>query len=98
MVDQKSPTYRPRRAFIEPDAEPAKPNPSAGPAHGNGEPIPAPVFDEEQPKPLYRDETRSNGWSAAAARAAPVPQADPPNDQTVRPTTSAPPRTRAFDG
>jgi hypothetical protein len=101
MVDQKSTTYRPRRAFIEPDIEPAKPIQPAGPDRGNfvpprGKPIPPPVVDEDHPKPLYRDETRTNGWSSPAARAT-APEADPPTDEIVRPTTSAPQRTRGFD-
>jgi hypothetical protein len=101
MVDQKSTTYRPRRAFIEPDIEPAKPIQPAGPDRGNfvpprGKPIPPPVVDEDHPKPLYRDETRTNGWSAPATRAT-APEADPPTDEIVRPTTSAPQRTRGFD-
>jgi hypothetical protein len=97
MVDQKSTTHRPRRAFIEPDHETAEPKQPAGPERGNGKSIPPPVFDEDQPKPLYRDETRTNGWTSAAARAAAVPEADPPTDETVRPTSPAPQRTRAFD-
>jgi hypothetical protein len=37
MVDQESGTYRPRRAFIEPDVEPAPPERPAQPTHnGNG--------------------------------------------------------------
>ena len=31
MVDQESATYRPRRAYIEPDAEPAQPERPAQP-------------------------------------------------------------------
>jgi hypothetical protein len=98
MVDQKSTTYRPRRAFIEPDVEPAKPEQQpAGPdrdnfVHPRGTPIPPPVVDEDHPKPLYRDETRTNGWSSPAARAAAAPEADPPTDESVRPITSAPQR------
>src|SRR5215217_9631461 len=37
MVDQESGTYRPRRAFIEPDVEPAPPERPAQPTrNGNG--------------------------------------------------------------
>jgi hypothetical protein len=37
MVDQESGTYRPRRAFIEPDIEPALPERPAQPSrNGNG--------------------------------------------------------------
>ena len=86
MVDQKSTTYRPRRAFIEPDTEPAKPKQPAGPDHANGKPIPPPVVDEDHPKPLYRDETRTNGWYSPAARAAAAPEPDPPTDESVPPT------------
>ena len=58
MVDQESRSYRPRRAFIEPEPEPTPP-PALAPA-----PAPAPVSppaladfdDEDAPKPLYRDE------------------------------------------
>ena len=68
MVDQESGTYRPRRAFVEPDPEPAPPPPPAAiprpPAieeSRNGAPAglrrPAPdLVDEDAPKPLYRDE------------------------------------------
>ena len=68
MVDQESGTYRPRRAFVEPDPEPAAPPPAAIPPEPpaveeprNGPPIglgrPASDFvDEDEPKPLYRDE------------------------------------------
>ena len=97
MVDQKSTTYRPRRAFIEPDTEPAKPIQPAGPDHANGKPIPPPVVDEDHPKPLYRDETRTNGWYSPAARAAAAPEADPPTDESVPPITFAPRRTRGLD-
>ncbi|HJY44733.1 MAG TPA: hypothetical protein VJ301_08920, partial [Propionibacteriaceae bacterium] len=96
MVDQKSTTYRPRRAFIEPDIEPAKPIQPAGPDRGNGKRNPPPVVDEDHPKPLYRDETRTNGWSSPATRAT-APEADPPTNEIARPTTSAPQRTRGFD-
>ena len=97
MVDQKSATYRPRRAFIEPDSEPAKPIQPAGPDNANGKPIPPPVVDEDHPKPLYRDETRANGWYSPAARAAAAPESDPPTDESVPPITFAPRRTRGLD-
>jgi hypothetical protein len=97
MVDQKSPTYRPRRAFIEPDIEPAKPKQPTGPDRGNGKQIPPPILDEDRRKPLYRDETRTNSWSSPAAPAAAAPEAAPSTDETVRPTISAPQRTRGFD-
>jgi hypothetical protein len=66
MVDQESGTYRPRRAFVEP--EPAPPPPPAaipGPPSveeprnvpPTGLKRPTPDFvDEDAPKPLYRDE------------------------------------------
>ena len=87
MVDQKSTTYRPRRAFIEPDIEPAEPKQPPGPDRNNGRPIAPPIVDEDHPKPLYRDETRTNGWSSPASRAAPAPRVDPPTDETLRPIT-----------
>ncbi|HEV2929965.1 MAG TPA: hypothetical protein VGW74_14830, partial [Propionibacteriaceae bacterium] len=68
MVDQESGTYRPRRAFVEPDPEPAAPPPPAaippppaveeprnGPPTGLGRPT-SDFVDEDAPKPLYRDE------------------------------------------
>ena len=58
MVDQESRSYRPRRAFIEPEPEPTPP-PAPAPAPAPAavyRPV-APNFDEEDaPKPLYRDE------------------------------------------
>ena len=57
MVDQESGTYRPRRAFIEPDPEPAPPPEPPPPAQPAAAPRPAPdLGDEDAPKPLYRDE------------------------------------------
>ena len=68
MVDQEPGIYRPRRAFVEQDPEPAPPPPPAvtprPPAveeSRNGAPPglrrPAPdLVDEDVPKPLYRDE------------------------------------------
>jgi hypothetical protein len=97
MVDHKSTTYRPRRAFIEPEIEPAKPKHTAPPDRDAGKPIAPPLIDEEPPKPLYRDETRTNGWSSPASRAAPSPEEDPDTDQTPGPVTSSPQRTRGVD-
>jgi hypothetical protein len=58
MVDHKSTTYRPRRAFVEPVIEPVKPKHPARPDHRNGgKSIAPPVVDDEDQKPLYRDET-----------------------------------------
>ena len=74
MVDQKSQTYRPRRAFIEPDVPTAEPEVPAKSYHENGRPIAPRVVDEDHPKPLYREETRTNGASWSAPRAAPVPR------------------------
>jgi hypothetical protein len=88
MVDHKSTTYRPRRAFIEPDVEPAKPTQPPGPDRTNGMPITPPIADEDRPKPLYRDETRTNGWSSPASRATPAPEEDPPTDPTMRPISA----------
>jgi hypothetical protein len=97
MVDHKSTTYRPRRAFIEPDVEPAKPTQPPGPDRTNGRPITPPIADEDRPKPLYRDETRSNDWSSPTSRATPAPEVDPPTDPTMRPITATPQRPRRVD-
>ena len=83
MVDHRSTTYRPRRAFIEAENEPAKPEHPAGPDRNKGRPVTPPVVHEEPPKPLYRDQTRTNGWYSAS-RAAPAPEIDPPTDETSR--------------
>jgi hypothetical protein len=96
MVDQKSETYRPRRAFIEPDVEPAEPERPAQSFRGNGWSVPPPASDEDHPKPLYRDETRTNSWSTPASRA-PIPRVDPPSEETVRPVSSPPRRPRGID-
>ena len=58
MVDQESRSYRPRRAFIEPEAEPTPPPaPDPAPAPATVSRPAAPNFDDEDaPKPLYRDE------------------------------------------
>ena len=58
MVDQESRSYRPRRAFIEPEAEPTPPPaPDPAPAPATVRRPAAPNFDDEDaPKPLYRDE------------------------------------------
>jgi hypothetical protein len=97
MVDQKPATYRPRRAFIEPDIEPAKPKQPPGPDRNNGRPSAPPIADEDYPKPLYRDETRSNGWSSPASRAAPASPVAPPTDETLRPILSTPQRMHGVD-
>ena len=96
MVDHKATTYRPRRAFIEPEIEPAEPKYPARPDRDSGMPIAPPVVDEEPPKPLYRDEPRTNGWSSRASRAAPPPQADPDTDTSL-PVTPRPQRPRRVD-
>jgi len=80
MVDHRSTTYRPRRAFIEPEIEPAKPEHPAGPDRNKGRPA-APVVDEGPPKPLYRDQVRTNGRYSPASRAAPASETDPPTDE-----------------
>jgi hypothetical protein len=102
MVDQESQTYRPRRAFIEPDAEPVKPERPAQPGHngnGNGRgPVRPPVADEDRPKPLYRDDVRTNGWTRPTSRAAALPPADPPTEETaLTPATLAPRRPAPVD-
>jgi hypothetical protein len=112
MVDRESKSYRPRRAFIEPDAEPAEPERPA-PPHRNGTrldrngarldrngagPVWPPVLDEEQPKPLYRDDVRRNGWSTPpTSRAVPIPEADPPTEETMRPIGISPRRPSPAD-
>jgi hypothetical protein len=119
MVDQESQTYRPRRAFIEPDAEHVEPERAAppgrigygngsGPAgaaqhgrngNGNGSgPARPPVMDEDRPKPLYRDDVRANGWTRPTSRAAALPPADPPTEETaLTPATLAPRRPAPVD-
>ena len=97
MVDQKSETYRPRRAFIEPDVQPAEPPRPAESFRGDGRAIPPPHSDEDHPRPLYRDQTRTNGWSSPAPRPAPTPHVDPPTKETSRPITPTPRRTGASD-
>jgi hypothetical protein len=106
MVDQESKTYRPRRALIEPDAEPAQPERPAQPYRNgarldrngtrldrNGaRPVWPPVLDEAQPKRLYRDDVDPNGWSTPASRAVPIPEADPPTEETMRPIGISPRR------
>ena len=97
MVDQESATYRPRRAYIEPDVEPAQPERPVQPARPvqperNGtRPARPPVAAEDHPKPLYRDDTTSNGWPRPASRMAPR-ESDPPTAETMRPIAFAPPR------
>ena len=51
-----------------------------------------PVVDEDQPKPFYRDDVRPNGWWTPASRAAPISEADPPTEDTMRPIGIAPRR------
>jgi hypothetical protein len=97
MVDQKSETYRPRRAFIEPDVEPAEPERPAQSFRGNGWSVPPPANDADHLKPLYRDETRSNGWSSPVSPTAPIPPVDPPSEETSRPVNLPPRRPRGVD-
>ena len=96
MVDQESQTYRPRRAFIESDVQSAPEMPATS-HRENGRPIAPRVVDEDYPKPLYRDETRTNGRSSPPSRAAPIPELDPPTDETLRPLTFTPRHTRSVD-
>jgi hypothetical protein len=98
MVDQKSETYRPRRAFIEPEVEPAEPERPAQSFRGNGWSVPPPANDEDYLKPLYRDETRTNGWSSPASPPTPVAPVDPPQRRgrgVDDETTAILPRSRA---
>jgi hypothetical protein len=88
MVDHRSTTYRPRRAFIEPEMEPAKPEHPAGPDRNKAKRVAPAVVREEPPKPLYRDQTPTNGWYSPASRTAPTPEVDPPTDETSRLVTS----------
>jgi len=98
MVDQKSESYRPRRAFIEHDVEPAEPEQQPTQSfRGNGWPVPPPATDEDHPRPLYRDETRTNGWSSLAPAAAPIPQVDPPSEEPLRSLGPPPRRPRGVD-
>jgi hypothetical protein len=96
MVDQESQTYRPRRAYIESDVH-SGPEMPATSHRENGRPIAPRVVDEDHPKPLYRDETRTNGGSSPPSRAAPIPELGPPTDETLRPITFTPRRTRGVD-
>ena len=96
MVDQESQTYRPRRAFIEADVQPA-PEMPATPHRQNGRPIAPRVVDEDRPKPLYRDETPTNGVSSPVSRPAPIPEVDPPTDETMQPIRFTPRRIRGID-
>jgi hypothetical protein len=82
MVDHRSTTYRPRRAFIEAENEPAKPEHPAGQDRNKGRPVTPPVVHEEPPKPLYRDQTRTNGWYSPESRAVPAPEIGPPPDES----------------
>jgi hypothetical protein len=93
MVDQESRSYRPRRAFIEPEPEPTPPPaPAPAPAPATtGRPL-APNFDDEDaPKPLYRDEylprtpyrdqpAPGNGTRPAVNGGSPHPPAPPRPD------------------
>jgi hypothetical protein len=103
MVDQESKTYRPRRAFIESDVQPAPEMPATPhrenttPHRENGGPIAPRFVDEDRPKPLYRDETWTNGVSSPASRAAPIPEVDPPTDETMQPIRFTPRRIRGVD-
>ena len=97
MVDQKSETYRPRRAFIEPDVQPAEPALPAESFRGDGRAIPPPLSEEDHPRPLYRDQTRTNGWSSPAPRPVPTPHGDPPTKKASQPITPRPRRTGASD-
>jgi hypothetical protein len=96
MVDQEARTYRPRRAFIESDGQSAEPDMPAKSYREHARPI-TPRVDEDRPKPLYRDELRTNGGSSPASRAFPIAETDPPTDETLRPITFTPRRTRGAD-
>jgi hypothetical protein len=97
MVDQKSETYRPRRAFIEPDVEPAEPEQPTQSFRGNGWPVPPPATDEDHPRPLYRDQRRTNSSSSPASPPAPMQRVDPPSEAPLRPLGPPPRRPRAVD-
>jgi len=90
MVDQESRSYRPRRAFIEPEPEPAPP-PAPAPAPApttvgrasapdvDDEDAPKPLYrDEYLPRTLYRDEPASNGNGTRSAPPANGGSAPPP--------------------
>jgi hypothetical protein len=102
MVDRESGTYRPRRAFVEPDVEPDPPERPIQPAwnrtgnrngsgNGNGNGPVRPLRDQDQPKPLYRDDARPNGSSRPISRAASAP-ADPPTAETLMTPATLTPR------
>jgi hypothetical protein len=108
MVDRESGTYRPRRAFVEPDVEPDPPERPIQPAwnrtgnrngngNGNGLGPVRPLTDQDQQRPLYRDDARPNGSTQPISRAADVP-ADPPTAETLMtPATLAPRRPTIID-
>ena len=104
MVDQESRSYRPRRAFIEPEPEPTPPPaPAPAPAPATVVHPPAPNFDDEDtPKPLYRDEYlpqslyRDEPGANGGSRARPTPAVN--GGSTAVPTAPAvPPRPDAND-
>lgn len=70
MVDQESGTYRPRRAFIEPDVEPAPPEPPAQPSrNGNGRvPLRPEPFDELRAAPVEGRTSTSSARKPARSR------------------------------
>jgi hypothetical protein len=70
MVDQESGTYRPRRAFIEPDVEPAVPERPASPSRsGNGRaPLRPESFDELRTPPVEERASTSSARKPARPR------------------------------
>ena len=99
MVDQESRSYRPRRAFIEPEPEPTPPPaPAPAPAPATVARPAAPNFDEEDaPKPLYRDEYVPHALyrDDAAGNGNGTPPADAVNGASAAPAPT--PRPDASD-
>ena len=100
MVDQESRSYRPRRAFIEPEADPTPPPaPDPAPAPATVGRTLAPNFDDEDtPKPLYRDEylPQTLYRSEPTASRTEAPQTPAVNGGSAHPP-AAPPRPDADD-
>jgi hypothetical protein len=61
MVDQKSQTYRPRRAYVEPEVQPVEPDQPVMPYRDTARYVTPRAADQDRPTPLYRDETPPNG-------------------------------------
>jgi hypothetical protein len=76
MVDQEAGSYRPRRAFTDPDLEPEPPHTQPGAGAGTNGSTPSSYLEEDVPKPLYRDEVSE---SPAIIAGPPIAPSDPPS-------------------